>query len=85
VLFPTDEEWWTPGSRHVRQMRASLRGAFGISSLLAGEYWLAADVDIEEGQWQDPEFLRSLTEQATRVTIREGETEVVNVTLRRPR
>jgi hypothetical protein len=83
VLFSTDEERWFPNSRHVRQMRANLRGAFGISSIVAGEYWLAADVDMEQGQWQDPEFLRSLTDRATRVAIREGETELVNVSIRR--
>jgi len=39
---------------------------------------------MEQGQCQDPEFLQSLTDRATRVTIREGESEVVNVSLRRP-
>jgi len=43
--------------------------------------WLAAGVEVEYGEWQDPEFLRSLSERATRVTIHEGDMEVVNVSI----
>jgi hypothetical protein len=46
-----------------------------------GTYLVAALDYLDEGEWQDPEFLERLRESASRATIREGETKTVNLQL----
>jgi hypothetical protein len=47
-----------------------------------GATYLAAAVDyVEDGEWQDPEFLERLRESASRLTIRNGETKTVALRL----
>jgi len=36
---------------------------------------------LEEGEWQDPEFLERLRDAATRVAVRDGETKTVGLQL----
>jgi hypothetical protein len=36
---------------------------------------------LEEGEWQDPEFLERLREPGTRVSVRDGETKTVGLQL----
>ena len=82
VVFAEDPNLWTFPTRYVRTVRANAQGGFTLRGLPPGTTYLAAAIEyLEEGEWQDPEFLERLREPATRVTIREGETKTVGLQL----
>ena len=74
LAFSADRAQWTPGSRRVRMTRPATDGTFTIKGLPPGEYFLAAPLDLEAGEWNDPGLLQQLVESAVKLTLREGET-----------
>jgi hypothetical protein len=83
VLFSVDEARWVPGGRHVRGMHTDHQGRYGVSWLLAGEYFLAAPREMDPDQWKDPAFLRSLVDGAARVTLGDEDDRVLDLRIRR--
>jgi len=82
LVFAEDATLWTFPTRFVRMVRADEQGRFLLRGLPPGATYLAAAVDyLEEGEWQDPEFLERLREPASRVTLREGEMKSVALQL----
>jgi hypothetical protein len=82
VAFADDAALWTFPTRHVRTARADKDGRFSLRGLPPGVAYLVAAVDqVEDGEWQDPEFLERLREAASRVTMREGEAKTVTLPL----
>ena len=83
ILFPDDPTKWGEGSRLVRSARPDVTGLFEIKYVPPGDY-LVAPVDyVQTGTWDDPDFLKSLQDNATKITVREGAPASVNLTLRR--
>jgi len=83
IIFPDDQSKWGEGSRLVRTARPDLTGLFEIKFIPPGDY-LVAPVDYAQtGAWDDPEFLKALQDNATKVTVREGSPASVNLTLTR--
>jgi hypothetical protein len=77
MLFPTDRSMWSQRSRRMRSpVRASTDGKFKFTSLLPGEYYLAALTDFEPADVAKPEFLDQVAAAATKVTIGPGEKKV---------
>ena len=69
VVFAEDPALWTFPTRYLRTARADTQGRFMLRGLPGGTPYLVAAVDyVEDGEWQDPEFLERLREQ--RVTPR---------------
>jgi hypothetical protein len=56
-------------------------GRFQMTSVDPGDYRVFAWDEVENGAWQDPEFIRSYEDQGTPVHIGEGGKENVTVTL----
>jgi hypothetical protein len=84
ILFPADSGQWTAGSRYVRATRANPEGVYRFQRLLPHNgYLMAAVPDVEPGQWLDPEFLRSIRDFATRLSVADGTAQVQNVTIAR--
>ena len=82
VVFAEDANLWTFPTRYVRMSRADAQGRFTLRGLPPGATYLVAAVDyLEDGEWQDPEFLERLREDASRVSIREGETKTLTLQL----
>lgn len=82
VIFPDDPAKWDFPSRHVRAGRADQQGLFKVRGLPPGEQYLAVAVDyIEEGEGGDPEFLREMRDQATRLQLGEGEVKAIDLKL----
>jgi len=72
IVFSSDAQKWAEDSRFVRSARPDQQGQYQIRGLPAGEYLAVAIDYVQEGMWNDPEFLESLRRYAQRVTISEG-------------
>lgn len=73
IVFPADPALWGWQARRIQQTRPALDGAFAFRSLPSGEYFIAAVTDVDQNEWFDSEFLRSLMAASIRVTLAEGE------------
>ena len=81
VVFAEDSAKWREGSRMVRTGRADRAGSFSLKGLPAGDYFVAAVAQIQEGQWHDPEFLEGLRPRARRITIADAESKQIDLVL----
>lgn len=84
VLFPVDDALRIPNSRYIRDMRTDGEGRFGVSWLLAGDYYLASPRTMQSGQWNDAAFLQSLAGGAIRVSVAEDDEQVVDLRVGTP-
>ncbi|MFN2445466.1 MAG: collagen binding domain-containing protein [Vicinamibacterales bacterium] len=84
IVFPADEARWNGRSRFLRWIPLGPEGRFETHGLpVHDDYRIVAVPPMEDGQWTDPEFLRSLVDVATRLSLIEGETKVHDLRLRR--
>lgn len=83
IIFPEDASKWTWGTRFVRTARPSQDGRYTLRGMPPHDYLVAVVKNIEQGQWQDPEYLETLREQAVRVSFNEGESKVLDLTIAR--
>ena len=58
-LFDALARWHT-GSRYVQARRADANGAFRVSELPPGDYWIVVIDRFEQGKLQNREMLGSL-------------------------
>jgi hypothetical protein len=76
VVFPADAARWSGDGyapRRFKAARANARGEFGVSSLPAGDYYVAAIAEEQADDWRNPATLDALARAATRVAIADGE------------
>ena len=66
----------------MRTARPDQSGAFEFRNMPAGEYLIVPLEYLQTGSSDDPEFLQSLRDRATKVSLTEGETKGVNLTLK---
>ena len=81
IAFPSDERLWQPRSRHILTSRPDQNAQYRLRGLPPGDYLLAAVEVVEEGEWFEPRFLEELRRRATRVTLRSGEIQPLNLAL----
>jgi hypothetical protein len=82
VVFPSNEKLWTFQSRFIKAARPDQDGRYRVTALPGPEdYLVIALQGLEDGQAGDPEFLAIIKDQATRLSINEGETKAVDVKL----
>lgn len=72
LAFGPDVTTWRQGGRRAVRALSDTKGTFVVRGLPAGEYLVAAVVDIEDGRWYDPAVLERVRRWATRTTIAEG-------------
>jgi hypothetical protein len=80
LVFPTDASKWYEGASSIRATRPDRDGRWQIAGLPAGAYLGIALDYIEEGAWNDPDFLESLRADATSMQLPDGGS--IAVTLR---
>lgn len=73
IAFPSDPKLWSPQSRHIMTARTDATGAYRLTAVPPGDYFVAAVEDVEPGEWFDPEFLDQIKDEATKVKVDEGE------------
>jgi protocatechuate 3,4-dioxygenase beta subunit len=72
VLMPEDDSAWVDTGLLYRA-RPDQTGTFRIESVRPGDYLAVAVENVESWQLQDPEYLATLRDRATRVTVHEGQ------------
>jgi hypothetical protein len=85
VLFVLDTKSRPATTRYFRIARPDQEGRFKMSGMPPADYSIVAIATLEMGQASDAEFLERIQPAATRVTIREGETKVLDLKLTEPR
>jgi hypothetical protein len=73
IVFPVDRSQWPGQTRRIQSQRPLADGHFSFKDMPPGDYYLAAVLDVEPGEWFDPAFLTQLIAASTKVTLHEGE------------
>ena len=83
IAFPAERQQWTNyGWRppRFRTSRAGPSGAFQLTQLPAGEYFLVAVKPEQIDAWTDPQFLAAASIRATRVSLAWGDKKTLDLT-----
>jgi hypothetical protein len=84
IAFAADETTWTWQSRFTRVARTTRDGSFRFTMLRPrSDYLLAVVPEMEQGQWQDPDFLKSIKTRATALSLADGEKKIQNLQVQR--
>jgi uncharacterized protein (DUF2141 family) len=83
VVFTPDRQYWTPQSRRIQSVRPSAAGKYTVRNLPAGDYLIAAVVDVEPGEWFDPNYLQQLVGSSLKVSVGDGEKKIQDVAVSR--
>jgi hypothetical protein len=81
IAFSTNRANWFPGSRHIKRAETGPNGSFDVDALPPGEYYVAALDTLPPGEWQSPERLGALLQQAVRVAVGEGQARTLTLRL----
>jgi protocatechuate 3,4-dioxygenase beta subunit len=85
VLFALDNKSRPPTTRFLLLARPDQGGRFKMSGMLPADYSIVAVATAQMSQATDPEFLERIQPTASHLTIREGETKVLDLKLTEPR
>jgi hypothetical protein len=82
VVFPEDQAKWPLAmNRWTASSRPDQDGRFKFNNLPAGAYYAIAVEYVAQGEWSDPEWLARAAKKATRFTLEEGATKVLDLKL----
>ena len=81
VIFPEDQQRWTPLTRAIASVRPDQQGRFSFRGLPPGRYLVAAVDYIQSGQERDPMLLERLRARAIAVALTEDTAQNVSVKL----
>jgi hypothetical protein len=84
LVFADDPEQWAADARTVRAVRPDQTGQYQIKGLPAGAYRAIALEYVEDGLWNDPEYLATLRLKAQPLTVVEATTQAVSLKLVAP-
>jgi hypothetical protein len=84
ILFPDESSLWVEDLRSIRTARVDQSGVFTIKGVRPGTYYGIAAVGVSNNQWNDPEYLDSLRQDAQRVTVKEGEDQQLDLVVKSP-
>jgi hypothetical protein len=84
IVFADDPATWSPDSRWVRSARPDQQGRYEIQGLPPGDYLAVAIDYVEEGVWNDPDYLESIRHLGQALTLAEGDTRPVSLRLVTP-
>ncbi len=85
VVFASDSAKWFEGSRSVKAARPDQQGQWRLKAMPPGEYLAVALEYVEDGSWNDPEYLESLRRYGTKITLTEAGSETVSLKITTPR
>jgi hypothetical protein len=79
VLLPEDSN--RNRKRLFQSVRSGANGKFDFRGVAPGNYSLFSWDDVEEHEWDDPEFLKPFQSKAVSVHVTEGETKTADLTV----
>ena len=79
VIFSSEAEKWFDNSRSVRTARPDLQGQYQIRGLPPGDYLAVALEYVQDGVWNDPEYLESIRRYAQKLSLKEGESRTISL------
>jgi hypothetical protein len=83
VVFSADPSKWVEGGRCVKSARPDRQGRYQLKGLPPGEYLAIALDYVEDGIWNDPEYLEGIRSRAERFTLAEAETKTLDLELKK--
>jgi Carboxypeptidase regulatory-like domain len=81
IVFADEAEKWSEDSRFVRSARPDQQGQYQIKGLPPGEYLAVAMDYVQEGLWNDPEYLDSVRRYAQKFMLTDGASQAVALKL----
>jgi protocatechuate 3,4-dioxygenase beta subunit len=79
IVFASDAAKWAQNPRFIKAARPDQQGRWQIKGLPPGEF-LAVAVDyVEDGQWNDPEYLESIRQYGQKVTLADAASEGISL------
>ena len=81
VVFAADAEKWFDGSRYVRAARPDAQGQYTIKGLPPGDYLAVAMDYVQDGMWNDPEYLESIRRYGQKLALTDGESRTISLKL----
>lgn len=81
LIFAADRSKWTDRSRFIALGRPTQDGSFRVAGLPSDDYLAIALSAVQGSQWQDPDYLKSLEEAATRLLLGDGESKTLTLRL----
>ena len=80
ILFAQDPKLWGFPSRHVAQAAVDRDGRYRVR-VIPGRYYAIALADVDQNEWNTPDFLTTLRDRAVALSIDEGESKVLDLNL----
>ena len=84
LVFADDGGRWLEDSRYVRSARPDQQGTFQIKGLPPGDYLAVALEYVEDGSWNDPEYLESIRRYGQRVKLGDSGSQTIALKLTSP-
>jgi hypothetical protein len=82
VVFPASDALWMYQSRFIKAARPDQQGTFRVAGLPPhDDYLIVAVQSLEDGQAGDPDFLASVKNAASHLSLSEGESKTVTLSL----
>src|SRR6266542_1136695 len=82
IIFPEDPASWVEDLKAVRIARVDQSGVFTIKGLRPGKYLCLAVSSVVNNQWNDPEYIESLRDDAKPITVEEGEMKRIDLVVK---
>lgn len=85
IVFASDSDRWVvEDSRFVRAARPDQQGQWQNKGLPAGEYLAVAVDTVEEGQWNEPEYLESIRRYGQKLALSDAASQSIALKLVAP-
>jgi Carboxypeptidase regulatory-like domain len=82
IVFSVERAAWFHNSRRVAGVKPDAAGRYAIRNLPTGDYYITTAVDVEHGEWFDPDLLKKLAAGAMRITLDEHENKTQDLVVR---
>jgi hypothetical protein len=81
ILFAREAEAWASPAVRVFATRPDQNNQFAFRDVPPGDYWIAPVTDVEPNAWFDPELLKALAATAQTVSVVDGNSPELVVTI----
>jgi hypothetical protein len=84
IVFSNDATKWSQGNRFVKAARPDQQGRWQVKGLPPGEFVAVAVDYVEDGEWNDPDYLESIRRLGAKVALDEGASQEIPLKLAKP-